>query len=108
VNGSEHHEGKQGPDDDVDPAEVDPTARRGPFWRRMIDQLGGLDDAIEYAKGQAGLGADAKTRVRDQAPGFLELLAGLPEEARMWMASASPMAEGESAVVVRPFALALR
>ncbi|MBL8742414.1 MAG: signal peptide peptidase SppA, partial [Myxococcales bacterium] len=101
--------------------------------RKLVDEIGGLDDAIRYAKEKAGLPADAKARVRGQPGGLMEMLAGdqeaaarareraeaavdpfqklaaeLPAEARDWWQSARPMSEGETMLTTMPFVLIAR
>lgn len=101
--------------------------------RKLVDEMGGLDAAIRYALEQSGLGKDGKVRLRDAAPGLLELLGGdpeaaeaaanrareeldplaklgeaLPEEARVWFASATPMMTGETFLTALPFVLTTR
>ncbi len=101
--------------------------------RKLVDEIGGLDDAIRYAREKAGLGEDGKVRVRGTPPGFFELLGGdeeaamlaaqkaeaavdpfaklaesLPQEARDWWAAARPMSEGETMLVATPFVIIAR
>lgn len=101
--------------------------------RQLVDEVGGLDAAIAYALEQAGLGADGKVRIKAPGGGLLELLGGdedaaaraaqnveakldplariaegLPEETRVWFASASPMARGETMITALPFVLMSR
>jgi len=101
--------------------------------RKLVDEIGGLDDAVRYAKEKAGLPADGKARVRGQPGGLMEMLTGdrdaaaraaqraqaavdpftklaeaLPEEARVWWASARPMSEGETMITALPFVLIAR
>ncbi len=97
---------------------------------KLVDELGGLEDAITYALGQAGLDKDGTVRIRGEAGGFAELLGGdaeaeskvvqqaasqldpsqklleaFPAEVRSWVFAAMPMASGESAVLLTPFAI---
>lgn len=101
--------------------------------RKLVDEIGGLDDAIRYAKEKAGLPADAKARVRGQPGGLMEMLAGdqeaaaraaeraqaavdpfqklaagLPEEARAFWQSARPMSEGETMLTAMPYVVIVR
>jgi protease-4 len=97
---------------------------------KLVDELGGLEEAISYALEQAELGKDGTVRIRGEAGGFAELLAGdaeaeskvvqqaalqldpsqklleaFPLEVRSWVGAAMPMATGESAVLLTPFAI---
>lgn len=101
--------------------------------RKLVDEIGGLDEAIRYALDAAKLGADGKVRTRDAAPGLLELFGGdqeaaesaaarakaeldplaklaetLPEEARLFIASVAPMMQGETILAALPYALSVR
>lgn len=101
--------------------------------RKLVDEIGGLDAAVRFALEKSGLGADGSVRLRDLPPGFLELFGAdeeaaakaaeearreldpmtkltqaLPEEAQVWMASAAPMAQGETMMTVLPYVLVRR
>jgi protease-4 len=120
----------------IDRAAVMPSAEGRIFGgvtakeRRLVDEVGGLDDAIRHALEESGLGAEGRVRLRGQPPGFLELFGGseeaarlaaerardtvdpvakllatLPPEARDWLGAAAPLAEGELTVAAIPFVL---
>jgi protease-4 len=97
---------------------------------KLVDEIGGLDAAIGYAKKEAGLGDDGKARIHGGAPTFFEALAGgdeeakvvaarasrevdpiakltdrLPREARDWLGATAPLADGELTVAAMPFVL---
>jgi protease-4 len=99
----------------------------------MVDELGGLGRAIEYARMTAGLGADAPVRLIGDAGGwqqFLELddgeaeedarakvlsdtvfrtiLRSVAPEALTFARAFSPIFEGERALTAVPFAFFLR
>lgn len=106
---------------------------QGALDHRLIDELGGLDEAIRWAQDKSGLGKDGKVRVHGETSGFLEMLGGdeeahaaleakareridpwasltdkLPEETRTWIFAASPLGSGESIVATTPFVLRLQ
>jgi protease-4 len=97
---------------------------------KLVDEVGGLHDAIRHALGQAGLGEDGAVRLRGQPGGLAELLAGgddaaraaaeraasemdplgrllagFPPEARDWVRAMAPLGQGEKAVAAVPFVL---
>ncbi|MFO0547643.1 MAG: S49 family peptidase [Polyangiaceae bacterium] len=96
----------------------------------LVDQLGGLDDAIRYAQEKGGLGADGPVLLKAEQGGLLELFGGdadaaakaaerakseldpiasvietFPAEVREWLASTAPMAQGEVALTAVPFVI---
>jgi protease-4 len=91
--------------------------------RGLVDELGGLQDAIEKARSLAGLPADARVAVAGEPSGLLEALGdddasgrapaavvgqalgALSPELRGFVASLAPLAEGEHAACALPFAL---
>jgi protease IV len=95
--------------------------------RGLVDEVGGLGEAIGRAKELAGLPADARVAAADESPGlFQTLLADEPEgEAQKanaavvlrraapaalaaFVSSVGPLAGGEHAVCALPFALTVR
>ncbi len=95
---------------------------------KLVDELGGLDDALGHALSEAGLPADGKVRLRGQPGGLAELLAGgddaakafadraarevdplekllgkLPIEVRSWVRAMAPLGEREKVVTSIPF-----
>ena len=104
--------------------------------RGLVDELGGLDEAVRIAFELAKLPADAPVVLVGETPGLLDLLDGddsdsaksealrtardtaadalLPRwigampELSAFVASAAPLAEGEQTVTALPFALILR
>jgi protease-4 len=97
--------------------------------RGLVDELGGLQEAIERARSLAGLPADARVAVAGEPSGLLEALGdddasgrspgggvaraavigealgALSPELRGFVASLAPLAEGEHAACALPFAL---
>jgi protease-4 len=102
--------------------------------RGLVDEIGGLSDAIRAAKKLAGLDAKAPITVEGAAEGLLEMLTleegadetrvaaalarldarrtvsleVLPEELRPFAASLGPLLAGETVVAALPFAITLR
>jgi len=107
--------------------------------RGLVDELGGLDDALRIALELGGLPPDAPIDVVGDAPGFFDLLEGgaqdraeaasaelgrsagqaavdavLPQWARLgpeimtFVASATPVMEGERTLAALPFVLMVR
>jgi protease-4 len=99
--------------------------------RGMIDQIGGLQDAIDLARREAGLDPESSVQLVDPDGSFLDsLLSGDSEEARSlaarpplallngWLpwaeqvaahgASLAPLLRGEQALTTVPFALLVR
>jgi protease-4 len=99
--------------------------------RGMIDQLGGLQDAIDLARREAGLDPESGVQLVEPDGSFLDgLLSGDDEEARAlaalppltlpagWLpwaeqltahgASLAPLLRGEQALTAIPFALLIR
>lgn len=96
----------------------------------LVDEIGGLEEAIQFALVESGLGEEGAVRIRGEAAGLAELFGGdpdagtraveqavdpvaklterLPEEARVWVDATSPMASGETTLLVTPFAIAVR
>jgi protease-4 len=95
---------------------------------KLVDELGGLDDAIRYALAESGLGADGKVRLKGQPGGLAEVLAGgdeaaraaaeraateldplakllgnLPVETQDWVRAMAPLGQGEKTVATIPF-----
>ncbi|NUO48901.1 MAG: signal peptide peptidase SppA, partial [Polyangiaceae bacterium] len=95
---------------------------------KLVDEIGGLDDALRHALSEAGLPADGKVRLRGQPGGLAELFGGgdeaarafaeraarevdplekllgkLPLEARAWVRAMAPLAEREKVVTSIPF-----
>ncbi len=98
--------------------------------RKLVDELGGLDDAVRHALSVSGLGDDGKVRIRGSSGGLAELLAGtdegtkvladhaarnldplervfagMPVEARDWLSAVSPLARREGVVTALPFVI---
>jgi protease IV len=102
--------------------------------RGMIDELGGYERAIEFARAEAKLDNDAPVRVIADQPGLLELLEGsssdldptaeakraatpsvdevwpsvIAPEWRVFAASYAPLLRGERALAVLPTVLTIR
>ena len=104
----------------------------------LVDQIGGLSDAVSYALQQANLEPDGAVVIVSEKGGLAELFGGgdeakadakieerakaaandmspmaqisrtLPPEALTWLESASPLFDGETAVTALPFAVVLR
>lgn len=97
---------------------------------KLVDEIGGLDDAIRFALAESGLGAEGKVRLRGRPSGLAELLAGGDEAARAalvraaseldpigkllsgfppevgdWVRAMAPLAGGEKMVTSVPFVL---
>ena len=100
---------------------------------QLIDEIGGLEEAIQYALSESGLGVDGAVRVRGESAPFAELFGGdpdaqsrvseraersvdpiakltenLPDEVKVWVDATSPMANGENMLFVTPFAIIIR
>jgi protease-4 len=98
---------------------------------KFIDELGGLDDAIQHALQKADLGETGRVKLVGEEPALSALLGGspdaearvmegarrdldplaswidkLPESARVWIDGVTPMTKGETALLLVPFALA--
>jgi protease IV len=65
--------------------------------RSLVDQLGGLEEAIARARTLAGLPADARVNVAGEPSGLLDALGGDEPEARASVSSASPAGLGIAA-----------
>jgi protease-4 len=94
--------------------------------RGLVDELGGLSDAVARARTMGGLPEDARVGVVGDAPGFLQTLmqdepqgqsralaaqnpiAALSPELTSFVASLAPIATGERALCAVPFALTVR
>lgn len=94
--------------------------------RRLVDELGGLTEAIARARDLAGLGADARVGVADEPAGLLRAIGGdeahvsamtvplprAPAEPLAGFASfvnsLSPLAQNEALACALPFALTVR
>lgn len=97
---------------------------------KFVDELGGLDEAIQHALEKAELGAKGRVKLVGEEPALAALLGGspdaesraiegarreldpltawvaqLPEAARVWVDGVTPMAKGETALLLVPFAL---
>ncbi|MBL9022732.1 MAG: signal peptide peptidase SppA [Myxococcales bacterium] len=97
---------------------------------KLVDDIGGLADAIDFALAESGLGAEGKVRLRGQPGGLAELLAGGDEAARAavlqaahemdplsrllagfpgevedWVRAMAPLGAGEKMVTATPFVL---
>jgi protease-4 len=123
------------------PAERVLSSAEGRIWsgpqgkdRGLVDEIGGLAEAIAAAKKLAGLDPKAPTTVAGAAEGLLELLsleegadearvsaalarldttrtlslAALPVELRPFAAALGPLLAGETVVAALPFAVSLR
>lgn len=105
--------------------------------RKLIDEIGGLSDAIADALERASLGKDGRVRIVGDSGNLVNLFAAEDEEARAaavtaaarraaaelgplaamrdqlpesvftWIASAMPLARGEHALVAVPFAVTI-
>jgi protease-4 len=101
--------------------------------RGLVDELGGLEQALAAARKLAGLAANAPVTVEGAAEGLLEMLSlegdadearvaqavarlearrllaldSLPEELRPFAASLGPLLAGETVVAALPFALSV-
>jgi protease-4 len=94
--------------------------------RGLVDELGGLSDAVARARAMAGLPADARVGVVGETPGFLQTLmqdepqgqnralsapnpiAALSPELTAFVASLAPLVTGERALCTVPFAVTVR
>jgi protease-4 len=95
--------------------------------RGLVDELGGLREAIVRARELAGLPADARVGAADESPGFFQTLleeepegearkaneasilrGAVPEDVAAFVSSVGPLAQGEHTVCALPFALTVR
>lgn len=100
---------------------------------QLIDEIGGLEEAIQFALTESGLGEKGLVRIRGEAAPFAELLGGdpdaqsrvaeqaersldpiakltanLPEPLKVWVDATAPMTKGETMLFVTPFALSIQ
>ncbi|MGO9836188.1 MAG: S49 family peptidase [Polyangiaceae bacterium] len=95
--------------------------------RGLVDEIGGLREAIGRAKEMAGLPADARVAAADESPGLFQTLLedepegeaqkasaavilrqAAPASLAAFVSSVGPLAEGEHIVCALPFALTVR
>jgi len=95
--------------------------------RGLVDELGGLREAVVRARELARLPADARVAAADESPGLLQTLVqdepegdaqranavsvlqrSVPEDVAAFVSSIGPFAKGEHAICALPFALTVR
>jgi protease-4 len=95
--------------------------------RGLVDEVGGLREAVVHARQLAGLPADARVGAADESPGFLQTLVqdepeseaqranavsilqrAVPEDIAAFVSSIGPFAQGEHTICALPFALTVR